>query len=181
MAALLLALVLALLIEQGSATQSRIAIAGPDGWPMIGLATATTTIAALTGGALAPILTAEARLLFLALALGFASLGLLVSVMKAPPPGHAIRAGSGAMARFLLGRAGENLLFVLCAVGTFTGAPPLAAIGGAIGSFAALSAAAMAGPRILTTAPHRALRATTGVLLLLAAMFTAAHALRLIA
>lgn len=183
MVALLLALVLALLLEQGSASQSRIADAGAgrDAWIMIAAATATTVVAGVGGGALPHILSAEARLLFLALALGFAATGLLLSVIAPPAARRPASAGRArAFAAFLASRAGENILFAVAAVSAFTGAPALTALGGAAGSFAALFAATLTGPGAARTPAHRAGRALIGTILLVGSLFAAADALHLI-
>lgn len=183
MVALLLALVLALLLEQGNASQARIASAQTrrDAWIMLVAATATTALAGIAGGALAEMLSAEARLLFLALALGFAATGLLFSVIAPSTARPPAAAGPTRFAAFIAGRAGENTLFAVGAVSAFTAAPTLTAVGGAVGSFAALFAATLTGPGVARSAAHRAGRATAGTLLLLGAMFAAADALHLIA
>lgn len=183
MVALLLALVLALLLEQGTASQVRIAGAQTrrDAWIMLGTATATTALAGLAGGALADVLPGEARVLFLALALGFAATGLLFSVIAPSAARPPASAGRTRFAPFLAGRGGENALFVVGAVSAFTGTPLLTAIGGAAGSFAALFAATLTGPGVAKSSAHRAARAMAGTLLLVGAMFAAADALHLIA
>lgn len=183
MVAVLLALVLALLLEQGNASHARIAGTSEprEAWIMIAAATVTTALAAIGGGALAPMLSPEARLLFLALALGFAATGLLLS-LAAPSP--ALLGASGGRTRFAVfvaRRAGENVLLVVGAVAAFTGNPVLTATGGAAGSFAALYAATLTGPAAARSAAARAIRGAAGTLLLLAAIFAAASALRVIA
>lgn len=183
MAALLLALVLALLLEQGSASEARIvnARAGTDRSILLAAAAASSAFAGIAGGALADMLSAEARLLFLAVALGFAAAGLLLSVIGRSVARRPAAEGPMRYVRFLAARGGENTLFTMGAVSAFTGTPVLAALGGAAGSFAALSAATLAGPQAMRSPVHRAVRAIAGILLLLCAMFTAAEALRLIA
>ncbi len=182
MAALLLALVLALLLEQGSASQLRIAGAGRgrDAWIMIAAASLTTALAGIGGGALAEVLSGEARLLFLALALGFAATGLLFSVIAPSAARPSASAGPARFVAFLASRAGENILFTVAAVSAFTGAPALTALGGAAGSLAALFAATLTAPGTARSPAHRAARALMGMLLLVGSMFAAADALHLI-
>lgn len=181
MVAVLLALLLALLLEQGNATQVRIADArtAHDARIMIGTAAATAALAALAGGAVAPLLSPEARLLFLALALGFGATGLLLSLVV--PSARRNVEGLAGLGAFVVRRSGENVLFGVGAVAAFTGDPVLTAIGGATGSLAALYAAVFAGPNAVRSPWARGIRGVAGTLLLVAAMLAAADALRLIA
>lgn len=183
MVAMLLALVLALLLEQGNASQARLASTSEprEAGVLLAAATATTALAAIAGGALAPMLSPEAQLLFLALALGFAATGLLFSLAAPTPAPLGASGGPTRFGVFAARRAGENVLLVVAAVAAFTGDPVLTATGGAAGSFAALYAATLTGPAAARSTAARAIRGAVGTLLLLAAIFAAADALRLIA
>lgn len=181
MAALLLALVLALLLEQGSSAQRRIAETEPPKRArlMIGIALASTGVAAFAGGALAPLLPSDARLLFLALALGFSAIGLLMAGARLSGKRHDRRSVWGGLAAFAAARVADNVLFAVLAVGAFTAAPLLAATGGMTGSLFALSVAMVGGPALKRSSLLRVVQLLGGTLLLLGGIFAAAHALRL--
>ncbi len=142
---------------------------------------ANATIAAAAGAFLAPMLGADARLLFLALALLFLGLGLLWRV-KEPDPLDQWPTGpflTSALGLFILG-FGDGSQFLILGVATRTADPVLAATGGAIGVMAALVPAVLLRDRLLHVLPVRAIRYGGGALTLILAATLAVTALRLV-
>lgn len=182
MDALLLALVLTLALDQGTASQRLAARFGDAGAaPVAGLAlmvALNATVAAAMGGVIARLLGGEARLLFLAIALLFGALGQLAAPFRKP---HATPPGKPRLAllRFALRRAGENGAFAVAGVTAFTNAPILAAAGAMLGGWAALAAPLALGTRHVDAPALRLALPLCGLLLLCAAMACAVNALRL--
>lgn len=136
-------------------------------------------IAAAGGALVAPMLTPNARALFLALALVLAGGGAFVGVR---PPERLDRWRVGGFATALLGlfilAFGDALQFVVVALAA-RGSPPLAATGATLGALVVLAAAALMGERAWMRLPLRAVRRSAGALFLVAGLVTGLGALRL--
>ncbi|MDI1294358.1 MAG: TMEM165/GDT1 family protein, partial [bacterium] len=141
MAALLIALLGCLLGEIGDKSQLLVlALAtrfNRNGAVIAGIVVAAIANAALSataGAFLAPMIGADARLLFLALSLLFLGVGMLWPV-KVPDPLADWPIGAfltTMLGLFILG-FGDGPQFLILGIATRTGDPVLAAIGGAIG------------------------------------------------
>jgi len=185
MDALILALLLTLVLDQGSGSQRLAARLADEGRaPVLPLALAVAlngAVAAAIGAATAALLVAEARLLFLSIALALSGLGLIASALRhrgkdiATPPGL-----WRAACQFALRRAGENAAFATAGVAALTDAPILAAVGAALGGWAALLVPLTLGQAALRHAAMRAFHAVAGLILLSAAIACAASALHLL-
>lgn len=146
MDALLIALVGCLLGEVGGKSQLLVLSLAKryewDGAIIAGIvcaAIANAAISALAGAWIGPMLGADARLLFLALALLFLGAGMVWPV-DAPDPLSGWRTGpflTSLLGLFILG-FGDGSQFLILGVATRTADPALAAIGGAIGVIVAL-------------------------------------------
>lgn len=182
---LLLALVLAFALEQGSSTQTR-AASDNDAGSVAGILVAVIAVsvaAAGFGSGIAPLLVPEAALLFLAIALAFGAAGLIITALRArrePAPPRTAQGAAG-FAYLLLRRLGDNGAFAVAAVAIFSHAPVLTAIGGMLGSLAGLGPAWLLGRAWVGAPLQRGLCGLLGALLLPAALSTAASALRVTA
>lgn len=183
MDALLLALILTLVLDQGTGSQALAARFGNGGAAGIaGLAlmvAINAVVAAAMGGLIAALLTAEARLLFLAIALSFGALGQMAAPFRAAPAERPEAGPIRTLILFALRRAGENGAFAVAGVAAFTGAPILAGLGGALGGWAALVPPLLSGRRPLRHGFVRGVRLLSGLVLLIAGIWCAATALRL--
>ncbi|MFT3964617.1 MAG: hypothetical protein QM690_01885 [Sphingobium sp.] len=192
MDALLLALLLNLLLDQGSGTQRVVARFGdrfaedeaaPRGI-VAGLAlmiAINAAVGAAMGALVAALLSPDARLLFLAMALGMGGTGLLIAALR-PAPGDkpTTMTGGRALFQFALRRAGENAAFATAGVAAFTAAPMLAAGGAAIGGWAGLILPLSLGTRPLRHGAMRGVQSVVGLALLSGGIGCAASALRLL-
>jgi putative Ca2+/H+ antiporter (TMEM165/GDT1 family) len=189
MDALLLALLLTLMLDQGSGTQRLVAHMSDTGAPTmshivgLGLMTAINAIVAAGFGAvMAAILMPDARLLFLAVALMIGAVGLLTSSLRKPPERDALqrRTGFRTLCAFLLRRGGENGAFAVAGVAAFTDAPILAAIGATVGGWVALVPPLALGTIFTRHDMLRLFQLLSGAILLCVAITCAASALRLL-
>ena len=181
MDALLLALVLMLVLEQGSGSQRIAAVSGqaltPRSVTFAIIAIIMGAVFAATVGALiAPLLTGEARLLFLALALGFGAAGLLATGLSAGKMPSVPRPSS---LRFALCRLTDNGGFAVSAIALFTGAPLLTATGAILGALGGLAPALLAGRAAGQRPDMRWMCLLAGAAMLIIATWAAASALRL--
>lgn len=146
------------------------------------LALAAASGIAATGGALvAPMLTPNARALFLAVALVLQGGGALVAA-KAPDRLEGWRLGAigtAALGLFILAFA-DGVQFIVAALAARSGTPWLAAIGATIGSLAVLAPAALLGEAAWTRAPLGLVRRGSGVVFLLVGLILGLGALRLV-
>jgi hypothetical protein len=138
-------------------------------------AIAASTVAAWAGTAMLPLMAPAAKAMFVALALALAAIELLVARDRAVPAEPTRSLGAIALVLFA-GQLTDAARFFVLALAVATGAPVLAAAGGALGSGAVLSAAwAMRGEwdgRL----PLRAIRLGVGALFALAAIVVALDA-----
>jgi putative Ca2+/H+ antiporter (TMEM165/GDT1 family) len=183
MDALLLALILTLLLDQGAATQSLVARFGEAGRGGAGLAlmvAINAVVAAAMGGLIAALLTGEALLLFLSIALFFGAIGQMAAPFRSGSAKRLDGAPLRSLVHFALRRAGENGAFAVAGVAAFTGAPVLAAVGAMLGGWTALIPALALGSRYVRSEALRILQPVSGLILLCVAIWCAASALRLI-
>lgn len=188
MDALLLALLLTLALEQGTETQrfvARVAAGTPrPGFAMPALVLLSALIclvAAILGAALAATLSADARLLFLSLALVIAGSGQCGSAIRsrtaAPAPCPVTAA---ALVRYGVRRSGENAAFVTAGVAAYTHAPLLTAGGAIVGTLAAFCIALTVPVQMLHHRGVRVFQILTGFVLLCAGIIAGADALHLL-
>ena len=155
-----------------------------DGAVLAGVAVAAAGNAALSaaaGALLAPMLAGNARLLFLALAILFLGIGMILRV-KRPDMLEGWTLGAfltTALGMFILG-FGDGPQFLILGIATRTGDPVMAAMGGAIGvTLAAVPVVALREHFF----HHRALRAVRlggGALLLIVGSLVVASALAIL-
>lgn len=179
------ALVAALLIRATDPSADMVATAAErSGRPtsvLLGTLTAlivTHTAAAAGGFFIGPYLTPNAQRLFLAFALLAAANGAIWPG-KTKPLAAARHPALSAATRLIVGGWYGRSEFVTFAVAV-GGTAALAGIGGFIGSFVVLSAAATAGEKVWNTRPRRAIDWTIGCVLALAGSWLALSALRLV-
>ena len=185
MDALLFAFICCLLIEAGGRMQL-LALAFATRWPrhfsaiFWGIALAAIANAAISGAAgayIAPLLTANARSLFLALALASASLSLFARI-KAPDPLTGWRIGpflTALLGMFILGFA-DSSQFMVLAFTVRTADPVLAAAGGAAGVILACLPVLVFRTGFFTAMPLRAIRFGAGTLFLISGALLALSA-----
>lgn len=131
-------------------------------------AIATAAFSAALGASLAPMLPPDAKLVFAAVALAFASAELVLRRSK-PRPIEPTRS-LGAIFLVLLARQGTDAArFIVLALATATAAPAMAAAGGAAGSGAVLTIAALAGSRWEARMPLQLMRLSAAAVLGIAA------------
>ncbi|MET0364359.1 MAG: hypothetical protein ABW169_06870 [Sphingobium sp.] len=192
MDALLLSLLLNLALDQGSGTQRVVArfgsrFADGDVSPrgiVIGLAAMiaiNAIVGATLGAVVAALLTPDARLLFLSMALAIGGTGLMIAALR-PPPAETAGSMTGlrTLLHFALRRAGENAAFATAGVAAFTDAPLLTAGGAMIGGWAALAPSLISGPAILRHWAMRSFQLVGGLTILCAGIGCAASALGLL-
>lgn len=129
-------------------------------------------VAAWAAGLIAPLLFADAKLVFAALALGLAAAELLVLKAGRAPKEPTRSAG----AIFLVLAVSQTLdaaRFIVLALAVATAEPWAAAIGGALGSGAAMSLGALAGGAWEERIPLRLLASGVAAILMLAAIICA--------
>ena len=138
---------------------------------IVAAAIANAAISAFAGAWIGPMLGADARLLFLALATLFLGVGLM---WRVSPPDTLDGWPTGpflttALGLFILG-FGDGPQFLILGIPTRTAEPWLAGIGGAIGVIVALMPVVLLRAQLLTILPVRAIRwSGAGMLLLIGA------------
>jgi hypothetical protein len=135
----------------------------------------TAVLAGRAGGWLAPQMAPAAKAMFVAAALAVSALELLFMRLR-PAPAEPTRS-LGAIALVLLAeQVADAARFFVLALAVATGAPPLAAAGGALGSGAVLTAAWMLGRDWEARLPLKAIRLGVSGLFILAAIAVALSA-----
>jgi putative Ca2+/H+ antiporter (TMEM165/GDT1 family) len=180
MDALMAALVLGAICQAGDKTPWLAAILA-DRYRTPGIVIAALALAlagnyalGVVGGMLiAPMMTPNARLLLLALALLLAGLG---TTLRSKSPDRLGGWKLGAFGTSTLGLAimifGDRMQFVVVALAAGTDLPWLAAVGATIGALAVAVPAALVGERQWLALPQRAIRiGTAAVLVVLGAIF----------
>lgn len=188
MDALMAALVLGAICQMGDKTPWLAAILA-DRFRAPAVVIAATALALAANYALgvagamfiAPLLSTEARLLLLALALLLAALG---TTLRARSPDRLEGWRLGAVGTSTLGLAimifGDRMQFVVLALAVRSDLPWLTAIGGTIGALAVAAPAALMGERQWLALPQRSIRIGSAVLLAVIGVVTGLSALRLI-
>ena len=142
---------------------------------------AASGIAATAGAWIGPRFTPEAKLLMLAFALILQGGGAFA---RGKPPERLQGWRIGAAATALLGLfilvVGDGIQFVVVVLAARTPLPWLAGVGGAAGSLAVVTAAALLGERGWLALPLRRIRMGVGVLFLLVGAVLALQALALV-
>ncbi|QNE32066.1 hypothetical protein F1C10_09010 [Sphingomonas sp. NBWT7] len=130
---------------------------------------------------IAPLLTPNARLLLLALALVLAGAS---TTLRATSPDRLEGWRLGACGTSVLGLAimifGDRMQFIVAALAAGSALPWLAAIGATIGALAVAAPAALIGEQQWLALPQRAIRWTTAALLVIAGVVFGLSAMRLI-
>lgn len=147
---------------------------------LIAATVANAALSATAGALLGPMLSGDARLLFLALALLFLGAGLVWRV-KAPDPLDGWPLGAfltTTLGLFILG-FGDGPQFLILGLATRTGEPVLAAVGGVAGIIAASIPVVLLRGRFLALLPVRAIRLVGAGIFLLSGGVTALSALGL--
>lgn len=129
-------------------------------------AMATSALAAWAATLLAPLMPPAARHMFVALSLGLAAAELIV-LRPGKPPREPTRSAGAILLVLLAAQLTDSARLLVLALVLATGDPVFAAVGGALGSGAALSIAALAGAQWERRVPVRLLsHILAGVLLL---------------
>ncbi len=143
---------------------------------------AGNVLGAVAGTLMAPIMTPNARALFLALALVSAgSSGLFA--LKSPDrmTGWRIGAFATTLVALLAIGVGDRTQFLTAAITARTPlVAPFAVIGATLGSLAVIIPAILAGERGYQSLPHRPIRMVIGVILMVTGLILGVGALRLI-
>lgn len=154
--------------------------------PMIMAATVALALGnafgAVAGTLMAPIMTPNARALFLALALLSAGSAALFT-LKSPDrmTGWRIGAFGTTLIALLAIGIGDRTQFLTAAIGARTPiAAPFAAIGATLGSLVVIVPAMLAGERDYRALPHRSIRIVIGLVLVMTGVVFGLGALRLI-
>jgi len=191
MSALLLALILTIVLDQGSRSQRTTSRLG-DGFG----ATATVSggivlavignaaLGAIAGRLLAGLMPPDARLLFFAITLLLGGSGLLLVAVhpsaRIESDAPAIRSPLHAIGVLALGRASENTIFAIAGVAAFTQAPLLTTVGAIMGGLAALLPALFLGRRYRAVMPLGAIAAIAAMILTCIGIACAASAMGLL-
>lgn len=188
MDALMAALVLGAICQAGDKTPWLAAILA-DRYRAPGIVIVATAVAlagnytlGVVGGMLlAPLITPEAKLLLLALALLFAGLS---TTLRATSPDRLDGWRLGAVGTSALGLAiivfGDRMQFVVVGLAARSELPWLAATGATIGAMAVAVPAVLLGERQWLALPQRAIRIGSAVVLVVAGIFVGLTALRLV-
>ena len=131
-----------------------------------------SALAAWAGTLLAPVMAPAAKAMFVAVALALAALELLFARDRAVPTEPTRSLGAIALVLFA-GQLTDAARFFVLALTVAAGAPTLAAVGGALGSGAVLTAAWALGGEWDTRLPLRSIRRGIGALFGLAAVLVA--------
>lgn len=143
-------------------------------------AIANAALSAAAGGLLSTMISPDARLLFLAVALLFAG-GAMMIPARMPDTLARWRTGpflTSALGLFILG-FGEGSPFLVAAIAARTADPLMAGAGGAAGIIAAGAPVVLLRGRYFTALPLRTIRRAGGLLFLVAASWLASGALHL--
>lgn len=188
MDALIPAFIAAALAEMGDKSPWLAAILaarfGRPGAVVLGIivaATVASALSAIAGTLVQPLLTPNARLLFLALALVFSGIGGLFT-LKQPDPLTGWKIGAfatTALGLFIL-QFGEGTQFLVAGLAANAKVPALAAIGATLGICAVTIPMALAGAALRDRLPIRAMRLIPAILFLVTGIWAAVSALRLI-
>jgi Ca2+/H+ antiporter, TMEM165/GDT1 family len=138
-------------------------------------ALATSALAGWAGAWLAPQMPPAGKAMFVAVALALAALELLFARDRAAPAEPTRSLGAIALV-LLAGQVTDAARFFVLALAAGTNAPALAAVGGALGSGAVLTAACVLADGWETRLPLRAVRLAVGALFALAAIVVALSA-----
>jgi putative Ca2+/H+ antiporter (TMEM165/GDT1 family) len=139
---------------------------------------ANAAISATAGAFIGPLMAANARLLFLALALLFMAVGMLWPISDPDPlDGWRIGAFLTMLLGFFILQFGDGQQFLILGLATRTADPVLAGIGGAIGTSAGLIPVVIGRRALLEAVPLRMIRRALGGLILLIGLACAASAL----
>lgn len=187
MDALMAALIAALLAQASDRTALGAAVlADRTGRPeavLLGTLAALAIANALAGGAavvMAPLLTPNARALFLALALGSASLGGLRAAKPPAEGGARLGAFAAAVTSALALGLGDRTQFLTAALGVRSGSGVFAAIGATLGGMVAIAAVVLGGPPLRRLLGGPMVRLPVAGLFLVAAIAAGLSAFRLI-
>jgi hypothetical protein len=142
-------------------------------------AIASSAVAAWAGMVMLPLMAPEAKAMFVALALALAAIELFVARDRAAPTEPTRSLGAIALVLFA-GQLTDAARFFVLALALATGAPVLAATGGALGSGAVLSAAWALRGEWDERIPARTVRLGIGALFAFAAIVVALSARGLI-
>ncbi|MET0370560.1 MAG: TMEM165/GDT1 family protein [Sphingobium sp.] len=125
-------------------------------------------ISAIAGAFIGPMLSSDARLLFLALSLLFLGVGM---IWRTSPPDPLTRWRIGAFATSFVGLFillfGDGQQFLILGLATRTGDPVLVAIGGTLGIAAGLVPVVIGRDAFLATLPLTLIRRVAGCVMLL--------------
>ncbi|TIX49719.1 hypothetical protein [Alteraurantiacibacter aquimixticola] len=131
---------------------------------------ATSALAAWLGLLLAPVMPPAGKQMFVAIAMFVAALELVI-LRAGPRPSEPTFSLGAILLVLLAAQATDAARFLLMALSLQTGNAVLAAVGGTLGSGAALSIAVIAGDRLEAGLPHRrAMTLAMAALLALAAV-----------
>jgi len=181
MAALIACFACQLSDRLGWAASARAEAGGRAGAVFAGMIVALASangIAAAGAHLIAPLMTPNARALFLALALGSAALGGLAAP-KPPRDGGRLGAFGASLAAGLALGLGDRSQFLAAALGV-RGSPIFAAIGATLGGGAAIAVLLAAGPKLAATLRGPAVRLPIALLLAIAGIAAALSAFRLL-
>ncbi len=135
----------------------------------------SSALAAFLGSRIAPILAADAKLMFVAFALGIAGIELaLLKPRRAPV--EPTRSTGAILLVLLAAQITDAARFCIMAIAVSTAAPAMAAAGGAVGSAAALIIASIAARNWEDKLPLAKLRYLVGFILAIAGLVTAMSA-----
>lgn len=141
----------------------------------------SNVIGAAAGQIIAPMMTPNARALFIALALVSAGGAAL---FRSRRPGDMARSRIGALATALISllaiSIGDRTQFLTAALATRSTLPVFAAIGATLGSLVVVIPAMLAGEAQYRSLPHRPLRIGSGLILIFTGVIFGLGALRLI-
>ena len=168
--------------REGARVAQLAARLGPGAGLLLAVWLSALVSSALAGWAatlLAPMLVGAAKLMLVALALVLGAADLL---LRRPPrkPAEPTRSVGAMLLVLLFGQVSDSARFAVVALALATAAPVPAALGGALGTGAALTLAALAGEQWTARLPLRAIGWALAAALLLAGAITALSARGLI-
>ena len=146
------------------------------------LALAANYALGVVGGlVIGPLLTPEARLLLLAMALVLAGIGMPWRT-RAPDrlSGWTLGAWGTSIAGLAIMVLGDRMQFIAAALSMRSPLPWLSAIGATLGALAVTVPAILIGESGWTALPHRAIRAGTAAILIVAGLVIGVNGLRLV-